>query len=66
MQSNESTNEFCLVLNNMNFKSLCMQTMKNRFLEGGIIKSDFLLAFVFSLFNSFTSDSHRSPLSFRV
>lgn len=47
MQSNESTNEFCLVLNNMNFKSLCIQTVKNRFLEGGIIKSGFLLAFVF-------------------
>lgn len=45
MQSNEHTNEFCLVLNNMNFKSLCIQTMKNRFLEGGIIKSGFLLAF---------------------
>lgn len=50
----------------MNFKSLCILTMKNWFLEGGIIKSGFLLAFVFSLFNSLTSDSHPSPLSHHV
>lgn len=63
MQSNESTNEFCLVLNNMNFKSLCIE---NRFLEGGITKSGFLLAFVFSLLNSLTSDRHRSPPTYHV
>lgn len=61
MQNNDSTNECCVGLNNMNFKSLCTQTVKNRFLESEIIKSGFLLAFVFSLLNSLTSDNHRSP-----
>ena len=66
MQNNESTNECCVFLNNMNFESLCIQTMKNRFLESGITKSGFLLAFVFSLLNLLTSDNHRSPPTYHV
>lgn len=54
MQNNESTNECCVFLNNMNFTSLCIETMKNRFLGSGIVASGFLLAFVFSLLNSLT------------
>lgn len=50
----------------MNFKSLCIQTMKNRFLESGIIRSGFLFASVFSLLNSLTSDNHRSPPTYCV
>lgn len=66
MQNKASINEHCMVLNNMNFKSLCIQTMKNRFPESGIIKSGFLLAFVFSLLSSLSSDNHRSPLTYHV
>lgn len=66
MQNKASMNECCMVLNNMNFKSLCIQTVKNRFPESGIIKSGFLLAFVFSLLSSLSSDNHRFPLTYHV
>jgi len=66
MHSNESMNECCVVLKNVNFKSLCIQTMENRFLESGIIKPAFLLALVFSARNSLASDNQRSPPTYRV
>lgn len=64
MQNNRSVNECCVFLNNVNFKSVCIQTVKNRFLENGIITSGFLLAFVLSLLNSLTStmDLHRHTM----